>query len=414
MMDHLRHQTSWRLAALTLGTALTLTACGGGGGGNGGGGDTPPPTALETFQKADVVIGQPDFIGTEPNQNGAVGASGFDGLRGNPAISANGRLFISDDQNHRVLGYEALPNMNGLPADFVLGQPDFESSKSGLFVRPRDISIAGGKMAVANYTGSKVYLYDPVPADGTAEPLLTLGGLFSSCNANEFSFVTSVALSEDGKLAVADAGDHRVLIWHSVPTSDNQAPDLVLGQNDFSHCTENDADQNGEADATPSASTLNYPVGVWTDGKRLAVADRHNYRVLIWNTFPTENGQPADLVLGQPGFDTDDHPVPPAGAFWPYGLDSNGTQLALADGDNNRVLVWNTFPTENGQLADVVLGQSDFRHTRHNDDDQDSSADASASARTLNDPTGVRFHDDKLLISDTGNNRVLILQLRTE
>lgn len=420
MMDHSKHKTFWQFAALALSTTLTLTACGGGGGGNdsdNGGNDdggNAPPLALETFQEADIVIGQPDFIGTEANQNGSIGANGFDKPTGNLAVSAGGQLFISDTRNSRILGYDASPDINNLPADFVLGQSDFTSGRSGLFIRPRDIAIAAGKMAVADYSGAKVQIYAPVPTDDSAEPLLTLGGPFLSCNANAFSFVTSVALSEDGKLAVADAGHNRVLIWHSVPTSENQAPDLVLGQSDFSHCTENDTDQNGEEDDAPSASTLYYPSGVWTDGERLAVADRHNYRVLIWNTFPTENGQPADLVLGQPSFNTDSASLPPAGYFWPDGLDSNGTQLAVPDASNNRVLVWNTFPTQNGQLADLVLGQGDFQHNRANDDDQDGPGDGSATARTLNGPTGIRFHDDKLLISDTGNNRVLILRLQTE
>ncbi|MCE7508278.1 hypothetical protein [Alloalcanivorax xenomutans] len=419
MMDHPRYKTAWQFAALTLGATLTLTACGGGG----GGGDTPPtPMALETFQRADVVIGQPDFIGTEANQNGSIGANGFDKPTGNPTVSAEGQLFISDTWNSRILGYDAVPDMNNLPADFVLGQGDFTSGQSDLFTRPRDIAIAASKMAVADYNSNDVFLYDPIPMDGTTIPPVSLSKVFpdsdSPCDVNYRDFPTSVALSDDGKLVIADSGQHRVLIWNTVPTGRNQAPDLILGQSDFNHCTENDTDQDGEENDTPSASTLNYPAGVWTDGERLAVADRHNYRVLIWNTFPTENGQPADVVLGQPGFNTNtrfyESSMPPASVFWPDGLDSNGTQLALADGENNRVLVWNTFPTENGQLADVVLGQSDFLHNQSNDDDQDSSDDGSATARTLDDPTGVRFHDDKLLISDTGNNRVLILQLRTE
>ena len=416
-MIHSKYKTAWQLSMLALSTALTLTACGGGGGGGGGGG-AAPPMALETFQEANIVIGQPDFIGMEANQNGSIGANGFDKPTGNPAISAEGQLFISDTWNSRILGYDAIPDINNLPADFVLGQGDFTSGQSNLFTRPRDIAIAAGKMAVADYNGNDVFLYDPIPTDGTTVTPVSLSKAFpdpdSPCDVNYRGFPTSVALSEDGKLVVADSGQHRVLVWNTVPTGNGQAPDLILGQSDFNHCTENDTNQDGEVDDMPSASTLNYPTGVWTDGERLAVADRHNYRVLIWNTFPTENGQPADVVLGQPGFDTNDSSVPPAGYFWPDGLDSNGIQLAVPDASNHRVLVWNTFPTENGQLADVVLGQGDFQHSSGNDDDQDGSGDGSATARTLNGPTGVRFHDDKLLINDTGNNRVLILRLRTE
>ncbi len=46
------------------------------------------------------------------------------------------------------------------------------------------------------------------------------------------------------------------------------------------------------------------PQGVWIQGSKLFVADTQNNRVLIWNTIPTQNNQPADVVLGQPDFTT--------------------------------------------------------------------------------------------------------------
>ena len=36
--------------------------------------------------------------------------------------------------------------------------------------------------------------------------------------------------------------------------------------------------------------------------------------------------------------------------------------------------------------------------------------DSAASARVMISPTGVRFHQDKLLVSDEGANRVLVFQ----
>jgi len=49
-------------------------------------------------------------------------------------------------------------------------------------------------------------------------------------------------------------------------------------------------------------SFLNHPMGVATDGVRLFVADTCNNRVLIWNSIPTTNYAPADVVVGQPDF----------------------------------------------------------------------------------------------------------------
>ena len=38
---------------------------------------------------------------------------------------------------------------------------------------------------------------------------------------------------------------------------------------------------------------------------------------------------------------------------------SDGTRLFIADGGNDRVLVFNHIPTQNGAEADIVLGQPD-------------------------------------------------------
>jgi len=38
---------------------------------------------------------------------------------------------------------------------------------------------------------------------------------------------------------------------------------------------------------------------------------------------------------------------------------SDGTRLFVADGGNDRVMVYNSIPTVTGQLADEILGQPD-------------------------------------------------------
>jgi hypothetical protein len=226
----------------------------------------------------------------------------------------------------------------------------------------------------------------------------------------------------DGKLLVVDSGNHRILIWNTVPTATGAAPDLVLGQADFTHCKYNDDDQNGVTDDTPTARTLNTPAGIWSDGTRLVVVDEVNNRVLIWNSFPTTSFQPSDLVLGQADFthsmQNDDNQdgvsdgMPTARTlFDPYeGVWSNGRQLFISDTLNERVLVWNSFPTESFQPADAVIGQSDFVHRRYNDDDQNDVAEATASARTLHYPVGVSLYRDKLLVVDESNSRVLVFE----
>lgn len=42
---------------------------------------------------------------------------------------------------------------------------------------------------------------------------------------------------------------------------------------------------------------LNWPISVATDGERIVVADTYNDHLLIWDSFPAENGRRADLEI---------------------------------------------------------------------------------------------------------------------
>lgn len=386
---------------------------------------------FSNFDPAIVEIGQADFTGMSSNRGGSADANTLSGPYGNAAVSDTDVLFIGDYSNNRVMAYNGLPTANNADADFVLGQPDFTTTTANTtqdgMDGPQQVSIANGKMVVADYSNGRVLIYNTVPTDASALPDLVVGQpdfttAGSTCDADHMSSTETAELSADGKLVVTDSDHNRVLIWNSLPTTSGQQPDLVLGQADYTHCTDNDDNQDGSADTTPSARTLSYPAGIWTDGDRLVVVDDGNNRVLIWNSFPTSDFQPADLVLGQGDFThntaNDDNQdgsgdgVATARTMdQPYdGVDSNGVQLAIADDNNHRVLIWNSFPTSSFQPADVVLGQSNFVHHTHNDDNQDDAADGAATARVMYYPAGVRFYQDKLLVNDLDNNRVLIFQ----
>ncbi|MCB9080589.1 MAG: hypothetical protein H6555_02645 [Lewinellaceae bacterium] len=162
-------------------------------------------------------------------------------------------------------------------------------------------------------------------------------------------------------LLVADTGQNRVFIWKNLNWESSHAvPEVVLGQLDHQ-------DTGRNAGATVSASTLHYPSGIWSDGRRLAVADAWNHRVLLWHTFPRYTGQPADVVIGQPSFTTNEPNVLGLGKaptarslYWCYGVYSDGEQLWIADTGNRRILHFQHWPEESYPAADAVIGQSDF------------------------------------------------------
>ncbi|MEP0985105.1 hypothetical protein [Ekhidna sp.] len=173
----------------------------------------------------------------------------------------------------------------------------------------------------------------------------------------------------NGKLLVADTGQNRVFIWNNLPQGKYQEPDVTLGQTEAEDTKRN----SGES---VSASSLHYPSGLWSDGKRLIVADAWNHRVLIWNQFPHQNGQPADVVLGQPDFNTNQPNVKGVGndptvnsLNWPYGVFSDGVSLWIADTGNRRVLYYEEIPTTNHQRADGVIGKDDFSQRDYENND---------------------------------------------
>lgn len=173
----------------------------------------------------------------------------------------------------------------------------------------------------------------------------------------------------NNKTVVSDTGQNRVFIWEDIFEKAYATPTVTLGQELSSSTGRN-------AGGACNASTLFYPSGLWTDGDKLIVADAWNHRVLIWHTFPTISGQPADVVIGQPDFFSNQPNVNGIGAspdanklYWPYGVYSDGISLWIADTGNRRVLYFETLPTSSFASANAVIGKSDFTERDYNNED---------------------------------------------
>jgi hypothetical protein len=195
-----------------------------------------------------------------------------------------------------------------------------------------------------------------------------VGRPFKGALNNPFLAPRGVWLVQN-KLMVSDTGQNRVFIWNKLPQSLHQEPDVVLGQG---LTTDTERNAGGQA----SACSLMYPSGIWSDGQRLVVADAWNHRVLVWHSFPTQNGQPADVVIGQPDFASNLPNVKGVGARpsaqslnWCYGVFSDGTHLWIADTGNRRVLYFDIIPTENFAKADAVIGKPTFEERDYENED---------------------------------------------
>ena len=275
------------------------------------------------------------------------------GPRGGCLTSARGPLWISDTGHHRLLGWREVPAEDGVPADWVIGQTDF-------FHEGRNGRGAAGAATLNVPTG-----------------------------------VTAVGAG----LAVADAWNHRVLLWRSMPRDHHVEADVVLGQADFGSAVAN------RGLPLPAADTLFWPYGVSWDGARLMVADTGNRRVLLWNGIPSANGQPADRVLGQAGFlcrDENGGGAPNACSMrWPHAIARWGQALCVADAGNNRIMVWDVTPAADNMPCDRVLGQRDFAAVDHNQ------SLYWPGPATLHMPYGVAAMGDWCIAADTANSRLI-------
>ncbi|WP_445355207.1 Ig-like domain-containing protein [Microbulbifer sp. EKSA008] len=370
------------------------------------------PLYFENFDSAQVVIGQDDFSSTLT----AINAKNLgEGPLGSAAVTDEGKLFVPDYTNNRVLIFNSVPTSNGAPANAALNKDSLDDSSGGEFGGgPTSISFDSGKLLI-NYLfgtrGHSIFVYDTIPVDGRALPSAKLPQ--DSCQGN--GSVYSSAMIAEGRVFAASWSKARMVVWDDLPSMEDAAPDWLLGQSTLENCTPNDREQDGSV-MQASARTLATPGDVWSDGEKLAITDSENNRVLLWNSMPTSSFAPADIVLGQADFVSDESQPPSRQtlSLLERGIWSNGIQLFVVDGENNRVLIWNQWPQENFAPADIVLGQEDFDRSAFNDSNQNGVADEGElpSAATLKWPDGITAYEDKLIINDSGNNRFLIFQSR--
>ncbi|WP_156385407.1 hypothetical protein [Ramlibacter sp. Leaf400] len=371
------------------------TGCGGGGAGSEPAAPpiapAPPPASQlldwDVHPAASAVLGQTGFDN--------VGQGNLRFVEGNVAASADGRLFVAANGDVKAFASYA---EGAATSQFAI--PIIES---------RNVSLRGNKMVIVARDQVLIYNTAPTSLDGfDLDPDFISSGI-SGCAADAMNMPHEALLTPFGHLIVADGGNNRVLIWNPEQLSNGQISEasIVVGQPDKESCLPN----NGGGTESLSEFTLSRPRGVWSDGSRLIVADEGNNRVLIWNQIPTEDFQPANHVVGQIDFGSSapnrDGSPSALTLSAPKSVDvSEGGQMAVADSDNHRILVWDAVPSSNVP-ANHVLGQRDFIRNVENDSDQAGGPDV-PSARTLNGPTGARFHGRNLIVVDSNNNRVLV------
>jgi uncharacterized protein (TIGR03437 family) len=323
-------------------------------------------------QKADLVLGQPDFVTTLAQGPGHSSRStGFTSPTG-IAVDAKGNVYVVDSGNNRILRFPKPFAQSGdqIP-DLVIGQAAFSTAGAN------QGGVSAGTLA------------------------------FSSGNTTLISYLT---FDSGGNLWATDPGNNRVLRYNASLLGDQAVPgpiaDLVLGQQDFTTSS-----YNPGSSSLTTLSALATPTGITFDaGGRLFIAESVNSqrsRILVW-TPPFRTGQLATRIVG---VDTDT-PAPPfvserqlnAGTGALFAV---GNQVGIADSNNNRLVLYPAYEQWSGntlnQSAVQVVGQADFFSGAANQ------GQSAASGVTLFHPASAAFSGSELFVVDSLNHRTVVL-----
>ena len=214
-------------------------------------------------------------------------------------ITPDGRLFVGEFDNNRILAWKSIPTADNTPADYVIGQLDMTTTSAGTadykLFEPWGMSLSpDGRFLVADRGNNRVLVFDSVPVASGESATVVIGQTGFGMNSaglseSKFNLPHSVTVTVDGKVAVAEYTNNRVLIFDSIPESNGEKATFVLGQPDFT--TNTAFYPSGD----PAANNIKSAYSISADlNGRLFICGREMRRTMVFGELPEEN---ADLSI---------------------------------------------------------------------------------------------------------------------
>ena len=196
---------------------------------------------FHTGQAARAVIGQSSFSAREA------------GISASALSLSGGKLYAAE--SNRILAFDVANPCA------ICGLTPVSVTNQSVMRGVSAVAVSGQVVVMADAAGHHVLIWrSTTPKAGTIgalQPDVVIDGV-----------ADPVSVAYDGqRLFVGDASQHRVFIWNTLPSSDNQAPDAVLGQ----------------TDSGIGAATVGMPTALASDGRNLFVADTENRRILVFS-----------------------------------------------------------------------------------------------------------------------------------
>lgn len=297
---------------------------------------------ISNYHAAVSVLGQINFT----TKTSGTSDSQLNGPNGVAVDPKTGKVFIVDRSNHRILRWSSEDaKNNGTKAEAVFGQVNFTDKTSG-------------------NTSSK------------------------------FNNPIGIHIDKNGTMWVGDFSNNRVLKFTDASNKNSgSAADAVIGQPDFSTTS-----------SGKGKNKLNGPVGVFVDdNNNLWVSEFNNHRVIAFkDVSQKQNGADADLVFGQPDFESVTSGLTASKMANPNAVyvDKFGN-LWISDYGNKRFLKYsNAINKSNGAEADGVLGQPNFT--------------SNTAATTINGTGTTRYiwgdSSGRIYCVQEDNNRILVYE----
>ncbi len=369
-------------------------------------------------KNADVVLGQ-------NNLSSALVARTQNGLYkpwGLAYDAVNNRLFVADQGNNRILVFNTDPAVltNGMRADFVLGQSDYNNysaniSQSGLDA-PYHLAFdsTSSSLFVVDYNNNRVLVYNvstSTMSNGMNATYVigqtnftnkTTGSAAATLNGPR-----SVLVDENGRrLFVSDWLNNRVTVYDLRNLATNMSASNVLGQPGFGSGT------NG-----PTRVLFYRSGGMAFNSASNTLYVQDAYRVVTYDVSSIVNGEQMVSIIGQNSFTgivlTASQNTFSSLTTCGIGFNQLNASLYVSDCGGNRIMIFDVNEIINGENAVDLIGQYDGSEnvdwTTANINNQTPNANGFSNPKRIL----IDYNDHRMFISDSGNNRVLVYNLDT-